>query len=144
MKVIIVDDDLELGNLLKVALQVGFYAKAKALARNHQKLTDSLDVHLFSDQGAAFQYLEQAPDRVDLIFTEVNTLGMHDFEFIRACRNQIPEKFGEIIVVTDRDDKQDIKAALQAGAKDYILKPFEPEDLMEHVFHAWNQPGSTA
>jgi two-component system chemotaxis response regulator CheY len=141
MKVVIVDDDAELAHLLKLSLQVGFYAKAKALAREHLQLTDCLEVEQFSDAPTALQYLRNVSESVDLIFLEINAPGMDGFEFIKTCRSECSGKYGEIVVVTDRGHKQDIKEALLAGAKDYILKPFEPEELMEHVFHAWRQNG---
>lgn len=141
MKVLIVDDDTELSHLLKLSLQVGFYEKAKQLARDRQELTECLEVEQFRDPQAALEYLKTTQDPIDLIFTEIDSPGMDGYAFMEICRRKYRDKYGDIIVVTARGQKQDIKRGILAGAKDYILKPFEPEELMEHLFQAWSRRG---
>jgi CheY-like chemotaxis protein len=139
MKVLIVDDDTELSHLLKLSLQVGFYEKAKHLVREGQALTDCLEVEQFREAKGALEYLQTTSEHIDLIFSELDIPGMDGYAFLDICRKKYRDKYDDIIIVTERGHKQDVKKAIMAGASDYILKPFEPEELTEHVFQAWNK-----
>ncbi len=137
MRVLIVDDDRELSQLLKLSLQVGFYEKAKRLAREGREVTESLEVEQFVDRAAALAHLAATPQRIDLIFTDIQTASEDGCAFLEECRSRHRDKYGAIIVLADRGHQAEIKRGLQAGAKDYLIKPFGPEELMEHVFAAW-------
>lgn len=77
------------------------------------------------DAESALSYLERhgAPDVmiVDLMLGE-----MDGFTCIRQIRyeHDVP-----IIVVSARDDTHDVVAALEAGADDYVTKPFEIKEI---------------
>lgn len=62
----------------------------------------------------------------DLLVVDLMLGGMDGFEFIRSARvtNGSP-----VIVVSARADTHDIVAALEAGADDYVTKPFEVKEL---------------
>ena len=137
MRVVIVDDDKELADLLKTALQLAFYEKAKQLAKGQKQITESLDVVHFGDQKEALRFLSADGNYIDLIFVEINSPGLNGFDFIHLCQERYKNHFGEVIVVTDRSEKKSVKQGLEAGATDYILKPFGPNDLKSHIFNAW-------
>jgi hypothetical protein len=48
-----------------------------------------------------------------------------------------------IVMLTARGRREDITRGLAVGADDYILKPFDPVELLERLSHvlAWNQEG---
>jgi DNA-binding response OmpR family regulator len=52
--------------------------------------------------------------------------GMDGFDFIRAVRRSSDTP---IIVISARDDTHDIVAALEAGADDYVTKPFQIKEV---------------
>ncbi|MCK5218725.1 response regulator [bacterium] len=137
MKVIIMDEE-KISDLLKLSLQVGFYAKAKSLAREGLPVTESLEVERFTNSQKALRFLEAGSERVDLIFVEICLPGMDSCEFIETCRLNYRDKYGEIIAVAGRERQEDIDRGMRAGAKKYLLKPFKPEDLMEYVFNNWS------
>lgn len=137
MRVMIVDEDQELSRLLRLSLCVGFYEKAKHLAREGKKVTESLEVAEFTDQAKALDYLAQETATVDLIFADVYSGKVEGTDFLGTCREKYREKYRDIILVMDPKYQAEIKRGLQAGAKDCILKPFKPEALLAHVFHAW-------
>lgn len=141
MRVIIIDDDKEMADLLKTALQLAFYEKAKSLAKGQQQVTHSLDVIHFGDQKEALRFLSIDSGYIDLIFIEVNSPGLSGFDFIQLCHEKHRSCFGDIVVVTDRCDKEAVKQGGNAGARDYILKPFAPGDLKVHIFNAWQSEG---
>ena len=61
---------------------------------------------------------------------------MPEMEGVEACRQAracktAPPMF--LILVTVRDSKQDVVAGLEAGANDYITKPFDQTELLARV-----------
>lgn len=62
----------------------------------------------------------------DVMLVDLMLGGMDGFEFIRQVR-----RFSDtpIIVVSARDDTHDIVAALEAGADDYVTKPFQIKEV---------------
>jgi len=47
----------------------------------------------------------------------------------REIRKQRSERHVHIILITSKDSKQDIVCGLESGADDYLVKPFDPEEL---------------
>lgn len=60
-------------------------------------------------------------NQVDLMLVDLMLGGMDGYTFIRRAR---PVSRAPIIVVSARNDTVDIVAALEAGADDYVTKPF--------------------
>ncbi len=136
MKVIIMDEE-QISDLLKLSLQVGFYAKAKSLARKGQPVTESLEVKQFTNSQEVLRFFETNSEWVDLIFVEICLPGLDSCAFIETCRVKHRNKYGEIIAVAGREHREDIERSMLAGAKHYLLKPFKPEDLIAYVFNNW-------
>ena len=73
------------------------------------------------------------PGRVDILLMD---LHMPDMDGLEACRRiRSEERFEHlpVIVVTAKTDPDDIKAAYNAGATDYIRKPVIPAELVARV-----------
>lgn len=66
----------------------------------------------------------------DLIVVDIMLPGMDGFECCRELRkvSSVP-----IIMVTARTDTHDVVAGLEAGADDYVTKPFEPKELAARI-----------
>jgi DNA-binding response OmpR family regulator len=79
------------------------------------------------DSADAESALEAVRRRApDLMLVDLMLGGMDGFSFIRSVR---PVSSAPIIVVSARSDTHDIVAALEAGADDYVTKPFEVKEL---------------
>jgi DNA-binding response OmpR family regulator len=63
---------------------------------------------------------------VDLMLVDLMLGGMDGFSFIRTVRR---DHDAPIIVLSVRNDTHDIVAALEAGADDYVTKPFELKEV---------------
>ncbi|MCC7417729.1 MAG: response regulator transcription factor [Acidobacteria bacterium] len=50
-------------------------------------------------------------------------------EVCRRARRELPSANMYIILVTAREGRADVVAGLDAGADDYVVKPFDPEEL---------------
>ncbi len=78
----------------------------------------------------------------DLILLDVMLPGLDGFELLRQVRRRsaVP-----IIMLTARTEKADRIAGLDAGADDYLPKPFDPEELtarMRAVLRRAGRPGA--
>ena len=69
-------------------------------------------------------------DRPDLVLLDVNMPGMGGLE---ACREIRRGSNAPIIMLTVRNAERDKVAALDAGADDYVVKPFGIEELLARV-----------
>jgi two-component system, OmpR family, KDP operon response regulator KdpE len=83
--------------------------------------------HAVSSAGTAMAGLRQAVDeRPDLVVLDLGLPDLDGGELLRMLRavSAVP-----VIVATARDDDGSVVRALDAGADDYVLKPFSTEQL---------------
>jgi DNA-binding response OmpR family regulator len=66
----------------------------------------------------------------DVVLLDIMLPDIDGFEVCRAIRrnSDVP-----IIMVTARDDTHDVVAGLEAGADDYLTKPFAPKELSARI-----------
>lgn len=78
--------------------------------------------------------------KVDLILLDIEMPGMSGFDFIDIIRKIPDVEDIPIIFVTSHANTSVISRAIQAGAKDYIVKPINTKLLEKKVFNALNLP----
>ena len=71
----------------------------------------------------------QREDAPDLLLLDWFMPGLDGLELTRRVREQPHSRLSYIILVTSRSRKQDIVAGLESGADDYVVKPFDEEEL---------------
>lgn len=71
--------------------------------------------------------------RPDLILLDVMMPKMNGFEVCASLRADKSFDSTPIILLTARGQESDMKAGLEAGATEYITKPFSPRQLLETV-----------
>ncbi len=66
----------------------------------------------------------------DVVLIDIMLPGIDGFDVCRSIRrtSDVP-----IIMVTARDDTHDVVAGLEAGADDYLTKPFAPKELSARI-----------
>jgi DNA-binding response OmpR family regulator len=87
--------------------------------------------HAVSSAGTALAGLRQAvEDRPDLVVLDLGLPDLDGRELLRMLRavSTVP-----VIVATARDDDDSIVQALDAGADDYVLKPFQAGQLEARI-----------
>ena len=76
----------------------------------------------------ALQHFQQEP--ADVVLIDIMLPGIDGFEVCRSIRrsSDVP-----IVMVTARADTHDVVAGLEAGADDYLTKPFAPKELSARI-----------
>lgn len=82
-----------------------------------------------SSAERALELLEQTV--VDIVITDVNMDGMDGHELLEAIKQTKP--YLPVVLITAYGSIQRSVSALQNGAVDYLVKPFEPKVLIELV-----------
>ena len=81
------------------------------------------------DGHAALESLKGAPE-IELLIVDWNMPEMNGIDFIRAVRSQPPHNALRILMVTTETKREQVIEALDAGADEYLMKPFNKEDLV--------------
>jgi len=107
----VVDDDQDLAEMLGIVLTGSGY---------------EVDLVNSGDQVMALFDANQP----DLILLDVMLPGMDGVEVCKAVRakSMVP-----IVMLTAKGDTQDVVLGLEAGADDYIVKPFNPNELIARL-----------
>lgn len=84
---------------------------------------------LEADSGERALLLAQDEDP-DVVLVDLRLPGIHGFDVVRSLRatSRVP-----IIVVTAQADSEDVVTGLEAGADDYVTKPFVTKELVARV-----------
>ncbi|MBC8134482.1 MAG: response regulator transcription factor [Fibrella sp.] len=109
MKLLVVEDDPGLAKLLRKALQEAGYS-----------------VHGSGDGADAFALLQA--ESFDLILLDVMLPGMDGFTLCRKAR--AAKITTPVLLLTARDAVNDKVEGLDAGADDYLVKPFQVAELL--------------
>lgn len=108
MKALVVDDDVDLVDLIGYALRREGYTVLSAI----------------DGQQALARWEADTPD---IVLLDGNLPKVDGFEVCRRIRHEDPRT--PIIMLTARDDEEDVLRGLQVGADDYITKPFSAKQL---------------
>jgi two-component system NtrC family sensor kinase len=82
--------------------------------------------------GEALAVLEQ--NKIDIIITDIKMCDMDGLEVIRRAKVVCRDIEG--IVITGHNEQELAVKALRAGALDYLVKPFNPDELLHAIVKA--------
>ena len=110
-KILLVEDEGNIRNMLSAMLETGSYRPIAA-------------------ETGATGLMMTASHQPDLIILDLGLPDLDGMDFLRAVRQ---ESSVPIIVLSARSGEHDKVAALDAGANDYVTKPFGTAELMARV-----------
>jgi two-component system, chemotaxis family, chemotaxis protein CheY len=93
----------------------------------------------FWEANSGLQAIEQlalAPIR--LIVLDLNMPDMHGLEVLEFVRKHQAYRDIPVIVLTTRGDEASREAVTKAGGSVYLTKPFQPDELVQHVTNLIN------
>ncbi|GAB3466716.1 hypothetical protein GCM10027321_33180 [Massilia terrae] len=96
-------------------------------------------VTLVADGRAASEHVA-AHDAPDLVLLDVMLPYVDGFEIVRRIRARAAWAGVPILMLTAKNAEQDTVRALDAGADDFIAKPFQPNELLARVRRALRVP----
>lgn len=111
VRVLTVEDDERIRQSVKLALE-----------------DEGWEVEEATNGEDAIAVFNRAP--TDVVLIDIMLPGMDGFEL---CRNLRRSSDVPIVMVTARIDTHDVVAGLEAGADDYLTKPFAPKELSARI-----------
>ena len=94
-------------------------------------LSDDFDVALARSGEEALEHMRRGP--FEVVVTDLVMPGMSGLDAARALRQDASMDGLPIIMLTARAQESDIEQGFEAGADDYIVKPFSPRELASRV-----------
>jgi two-component system chemotaxis response regulator CheY len=85
-----------------------------------------------TDGNSALEWMQQG-QLPDVIIADVNMPDMNGMEFISQIRNSGFFKDIPLIILSGNEGTSDKIKCLNAGADDYLVKPFNPEELEARI-----------
>jgi two-component system, chemotaxis family, chemotaxis protein CheY len=71
--------------------------------------------------------------KIHLIISDVNMPNMDGITFVKEAKKLAAYKFTPIIMLTTESDEAKKKAGQEAGAKAWVVKPFQPAQMLAAV-----------
>lgn len=114
IKILIVDDDPDIRDVLKLTLAEENYQVLEA-----------------EDGETALKIINSKP--LDLVLLDYKIPKIDGREVCRQVKKDLLLRHLPIIMVTGKGDINDKVGGIDAGADDYIVKPFEPKELLARI-----------
>ena len=90
------------------------------------------EVVVAGDGREAWQVLQQ-DDAPKLAILDWMMPGMEGVQVCRRLRERADHPYVYVLMLTSRDRKQDLVEGIEAGADDYLIKPFDAHELRAHL-----------
>jgi two-component system response regulator MtrA len=110
-RILVVDDDTALAEMLGIVLRA-----------------EDFDPSFSADGEAAI--VDFRTTKPDLVLLDLMLPGVDGIE---VCRRIRAESGVPIIMLTARSDTMDVVRGLESGADDYVVKPFNPKELVARI-----------
>jgi DNA-binding response OmpR family regulator len=112
-KILVIDDELSIRLLLENFLSKKYHVFSKS---------NGLD---------ALEWLEL--NLPDLIICDIQMPRMDGYQFIEKVRERGYTKHTPVIMLSGIENSQDRIKCYQLGSQDFLVKPFNPEELLELI-----------
>ena len=92
---------------------------------------EGFTVHHVGDGRAALDWLRR--ERCELVVLDVMLPYVDGFEIVGLIRAQAGWEAVPVLMLTAKNTERDTVRALDAGANDFIIKPFQPQELLARL-----------
>ena len=110
-RILVVDDDTALAEMIGIVLR-----------------TEGFEPHFCEDGGTAVDAFRSA--KPDLVLLDLMLPGLSGID---VCARIREESGVPIIMLTAKSDTADVVKGLESGAADYVVKPFNPKELVARI-----------
>lgn len=91
-------------------------------------LSKDYNVITFENGFDALSYLQEN-DLPDLAIVDINMPKVNGFEFLQNVKSSLKLKTMPVVILSMVDSSSERVKFLKAGAEDFLIKPFNPEEL---------------
>ncbi len=114
MRALVIDDSKSIRSILsKILMEIGF---------------------IVEEAGNGLEALDVIKkEKVDLALVDWNMPDMNGYEFIQEVRKDNTYKDMRMMMVTTETEMNKVVEALEAGANEYVMKPFTKEMIIEKL-----------
>ena len=113
--VLVIEDDEHISQVLRFMLE-----------RQGYQVT-----HMADGRAAAAHITAASPP--GLVLLDVMLPYIDGFELVRMIREHAPWAAVPVLMLTAKNTERDTVRALDAGANDFVIKPFQPNELLARV-----------
>ena len=96
-------------------------------------LSQRYDVEIVADGVAGLTAVHRIKPLPDLVLTDILSTGLNGFEVLRSLRADPQTKELPIILLSTQAEEEACIAGLEAGADDYVTKPFSGRQLLARI-----------
>ena len=137
--ILVVEDNPSLRNYIKLILSDRYNVVTAENGEDALKIVDSCqltvdrnDKHLSTDHHEAIDN-HQVLTKIDLIVSDIMMPVMDGFQLLEKLKNDDVMRSIPVVMLTARAEMQDKLKALTFGVDDYLIKPFEEDELFARI-----------
>lgn len=113
-RIMVVDDSASLRQVVSIALKgVGYETIEACDGKDALKKLDGKKIHL--------------------VISDVNMPNMDGITFVKELKNNPSYKFTPVIMLTTESQEEKKSEGKAAGAKAWVVKPFQPQQMLDAV-----------
>lgn len=103
----------------------------RAMITSTVEVIDGLEIF---ESNSGFEALKLLPHHsFDMIITDINMPDINGLELVSFVKKNQNYKHIPLIIITTEGSKRDKEKGLSLGADEYLVKPFNPEELQKLV-----------
>jgi len=121
IKILVLDDEPNITNLVSSILELEGYESLKA-----------------NTAKEALEILDKNWKDIKVMICDYRMPEMNGLEFIKKIRQNPLYNNIDILMLTATDTYETIKQSTLLGVKDYIIKPFDPQEIIEAIERVLN------
>ncbi len=95
-------------------------------------IENRFEVSVFNNGMDALAYLQEG-NMPDIIVSDLNTPQLNGYEFIKQVKSSGFFKAIPIMILSGEESTESRIKCLEAGADDYLVKPFNPRELEARI-----------